>query len=166
MGLSQEIPATFTAETGWPGFNECALVTSISNTKEWPLLLQRCTELDGGVSAVSMGGGWAKFVDDHRIGAGALLTFEPVDSWCLVVAIHAHSAPEDSQHLQHSASVVEATSEPGWGDIEPPPVMNIDLLNPSQRARTEGGNESHPQFTKILRKMHLKNHDAGRLVSS
>lgn len=157
VGRSQEIPAAFTAETGWPGTDECALVTSISSTKEWRVRLRRCTEVDGGVSAVAVGGGWAQFVADNCLGAGALLTFEVVDSRCLVVALHERSAVEDSQQ-QHSHRLVDAISEWGCGDIEP--------LDPSTCRRTEGAHESRPQFTKTLRKTHLKNHYAGRLVSS
>lgn len=165
-GRSQEIPAAFTAETGWPGTLECALVTSISSTKEWPVRLRRCTEVEGGVSAVAVGGGWAKFLVDQRLPTGALLTFEPVDSRCLVVALHERSAAEDSQLTQHTSMLVEAISEPGCGDIEPPPVPNSVPLDPCQCGRTEGAHESRPQFTKTLRKTHLKSHDAGRLVSS
>jgi hypothetical protein len=36
-GMSQEIPEPFSAETGWPGEDDCALMTSITTPKEWPL---------------------------------------------------------------------------------------------------------------------------------
>ena len=69
----QEIPATFTAETGWPRFDECALVTSMTFAKEWPLQFRRYASFHKGVSAVSVGGGWVKFVEDHNLGEGAFV---------------------------------------------------------------------------------------------
>lgn len=86
VAKSQEIPATFTAETGWPGNDECALVTSVNFAKEWPLQFRRYSDVHTGVSAVFGGGGWAKFVADHHLGDGAFLTFEVVDERSLVVA--------------------------------------------------------------------------------
>lgn len=40
---------------------------------------------------MSIGGGWAKFLQDQNLGEGALLTFEVVDERRLVVAIHNRS---------------------------------------------------------------------------
>lgn len=45
----QEIPAAFTAETGWPATDECALVTSINFAREWPLQLRRYSNVQNGV---------------------------------------------------------------------------------------------------------------------
>lgn len=163
LGLSQEIPATFTAETGWPGGEECALVTSISCVKEWPLELRRSSSVHGGVTAVSVGGGWAKFCADQHLRAGAFMTFEIVDESRLVVAIHARGAIEDYQPTAKER-VVDATSEPACGDIVPPTVDNNETIPTSRRVLNEESDGSRPQFEKTLRKTHLRNHDGGRLV--
>ena len=49
----------------------------------------------GIVTAVSVGEGWAKFLEDQKLGPGAFLTFEVVDSRRLVAALHHRSAPAD-----------------------------------------------------------------------
>lgn len=96
----QEIPTAFTAETGWPSEEECALVTSISMLKEWPLQIRQLQHVrPPGVSAVSIGGGSAIFLVDHNLNVGAFLTFEVVDSRRFVVAIHSRSAPVDPDAL-------------------------------------------------------------------
>lgn len=138
-------------------------MTSISTVNEWPLELRRSTNVFGGVTAVSGGGGWAKFCADQHLGAGAFMTFEIVDERRLVVAIHARSAIEDYQPLAKER-VVDATSEHACGDIVPPPVDNSDTLPSNRRVLNEESNGSRPQFEKTLRKTHLKNHDGGRLV--
>ena len=92
VAKSQEIPATFTAETGWPYVDECCLVTSIDFAKEWPLKFRRFADVHTGVSAVSVGGGWEQFVTDHELGDDAFLTFEMVDERTLVVALQAVGA--------------------------------------------------------------------------
>lgn len=51
--------------------------------------------MPGGIAATSVGGGWARFVSDQNLGHGALLTFEVVDDWRLVVALHRRSGAED-----------------------------------------------------------------------
>ena len=94
VGISQEIPATFTAETRWPGEEDCALLTSISTVKEWPLKFRLLPDVRTGISAVSVGGGWAKFLEDQNLGVGAFMTFEVVDERRLVVALHHRSAVE------------------------------------------------------------------------
>lgn len=104
IGISQEIPASFTSETGWPGEDECALVTSITTPTEWPLQFQRLLDVSDGISAVSVGDGWAKFLESQNLGIGAFLTFEVVDDRRLVVAHHHRSADEDFQ-LPHLADV-------------------------------------------------------------
>ena len=98
--MPQEIPATFTAETGWPCSTECALVTSITTPKEWPLKLHKFVDVSSGRSAVSVGGGWAKFVLDQNLGLGAFLTFEVVDDRRLVVAHHQRCVAEDFEEAQ------------------------------------------------------------------
>ena len=101
-GKTQEIPASFTAKTGWPQVEECLLVTSISRAKEWPLQLRLHPGMPDGISAVSVGGGWAKFIADHQLGDGAFLTFEVVADDCLVVALHCRSAHEDMEPFQRT----------------------------------------------------------------
>lgn len=127
--------------------------------------MRRCTELDSGVSAVSVGSGWAKFVADQRLLPGALLTFEVADSRCLVAALHGCSATVDHQTLQLERAV-EANSANDRKTLVHPPVVPGDHVNPSEGVVTEAENESRPQFQKTLRKTHLKSNDAGRLVSS
>jgi hypothetical protein len=73
LGETQEIPATFTIETSWSGEENCALVTSITIQKEWPLRFRRFPNMRRGVSAVSVGEGWARFMSDQGLGLGALL---------------------------------------------------------------------------------------------
>ena len=114
---------------------------------------------------MSVGSGWAKFVADQRLVPGALLTFEVVDSRCLVVALHGCSATVDYQTLQQQRAHA-ANSTNDYKTLEHPPVVNSDHLNPSEGVVTEVENESRPQFQKTLRKTHLKSNDAGRLVSS
>lgn len=138
-------------------------MTSINTTQEWPLKLRRSTDIHGGVMAVSVGGGWAKFCSDQHLGTGGFMTFEIVDERRLVVAIHAHNALEDYQPLAQER-VVDATEEPACGDIVPPPADNIDTLPSNRRVLTEERTESRPQFSKTLRKTHLKNNGLGRLV--
>jgi len=99
---SQEIPAAFTAETGWPAHDECALVTSLNFAREWPLQLRRYTSGHCGVSAVSVGGRWSKFVADHHLGDGAFLTFKVVDERSLVVALHARGVSWSYQGTERS----------------------------------------------------------------
>ena len=94
-GTLQEIPKSFAAETGWPGEENCALVTSISTLKEWPLQFRRLSDACAGVAAVTVGGGWSKFVEDQNLGPGAFLTFELVDERRLVVALHNRRSPEE-----------------------------------------------------------------------
>ena len=117
---SQEIPATFTEETGWPVFEQCALVTLLDFSKEWPLKLHRKSDVHTGVSAVSVGGGWSKFVADHHLGDGAFLTFEVVDSRTLVVALHACSAIDSSYQRPSREPLHPTSSQHPRGDHVPP----------------------------------------------
>lgn len=162
LGELQEIPATFTAKTGWPSCEDCALVTSISTRKEWPLRIRRLPDAHRGISAVSIGGGWARFIADQHLGVGAFLTFEVVDSRRLVVALHRCSAPTDysplHQHRFDAALVRDCLQR------EPP---EVDTLNPmpSDSLSPVRGND-RPHFQKMLRKAHMKKYASNKLVSA
>ncbi len=65
-GVSQKILATFTALTGWPVEEHCALVTNMTMQEEWPVQLRHLPDVSSGYSAVSVGGGWAKFLEDQN----------------------------------------------------------------------------------------------------
>lgn len=163
VGKLQEIPATFTDETGWPATDDVALVTSISTVSEWPLKLVRYSVREGGSSAVSVGGGWEKFVADQHLQPGAFMTFEVVDERRLVVTVHARSAASDSEFLRQEPAV-EATPEPCCRDIGPLPVDNNKPPASNRRVISKVPGQSLPQFQKTLRKTHMKDHDGGRLV--
>lgn len=156
---------TFTAETGWPGNDECALVTSINFAKEWPLQFRRYSDVHTGVSAVFGGGGWAKFVADHHLGDGAFLTFEVVDERSLVVALHTRGALGSYQSPEQER-IVEASSQHPCSDHVPPTEDNSDPPQSLRGALTEVASDHHPQFQKTLRKTHMKKNDGGRLVST
>lgn len=161
---SQEIPATFIEETGWPLFEQCALVTSLDFEKEWPLQIHRKSDVHTGVSAVSVGGGWSKFVMDHHLGNGAFLTFEVVDSRTLVVALHARGTI-DSRCQRPSREPLHPTcSQNPRGDHVPPPddIGDTHLTIPG--VLTEVACDHRVQFQKTLRKTHMKKNDGGRLV--
>lgn len=158
----QEIPESFTNETGWPGDEECALVTSISTLKEWPLQIRRLPNVRTGVSAVSVGGGWSKFLEDQKLGDGAFLTFEVVDERRLVVALHNRRRPEELHHPQALL-----------GDTQ----LVRDLLDPDHQAAgerrhahsqelSEAHGHERPQFRKTLRKTHVLKGESSRLVSA
>ena len=157
----QEIPATFTAETGWPSEEECALVTSMSTLKEWPLQIRRLHPVLPGVSAVSIGGGWPKFVADHNLGVGAFLTFEVVDTRRLVASIHNRSASPVLHHEEHvHGDVVDE------GDL---PERDYSEAGGNQHTHSpvlpEAHGDERPQFRKTLRKTHTLKNDSSKLVS-
>ena len=157
----QEIPASFTAKTGWPTCEDCALVTSISTRKEWPLRIRRLPDAQRGISAVSIGGGWARFIADQHLGVGAFLTFEVVDSRRLVVALHRCStAPDYSPLHQHrfDAALVR--------DCLQSEHTKVDRVNPMPADSHSGvrGND-RPHFLKTLRKAHMKKYASSKLVS-
>ena len=162
-GKTQEIPASFTAETCWPCVEECALVTSISTLKEWPLQIRRRPSMHGGISHVSIGGGWAKFVADQHLGDGALLTFEPVDERHLVVAFHQRGALEEPQHLEQ-LEPLRNTLVRDCRDNEAPEVDNPQPVLTAGRAEVRS--DKRPHFTKILRKTHLQKLASTRIVSA
>lgn len=160
--MSKEIPATFTAETGWPGEDDCALVTSITNMKEWPLQFHRLPDVSNGVSAVSLGDGWSQFIEEQDLDVGAFLTFEVVDSRRLVVTHHRRHAVNDiaPRHLHDvSVGVWRNCSE------RAPPEAERSLL-----AKTDAPPKTHSadlrQFRKTLRKTHMQKHDSSRIVSA
>lgn len=139
------------------------MVTSISNVKEWPLQFRRLPDFNTGISAMSVGGGWAKFISDQHLGVGAFLTFEVVDERRLVVALHERSALEDFQPLQQQR-VVEPTEVRECSDREPPPVDNTDPVHSHLPVLPKVLGDDRPQFQKTLRKTHMKKHDCSILV--
>ena len=158
---TQEIPATFTTETGWPGDDNCALVTSITIEKEWPLRFRRFPDMRRGVSAVSVGEGWARFMSNQGLGLGALLTFEVVDERRLVVGIHRRSALTEQQAFQQlpNASLIACDAR------VTAQVDNNFPDHPPQPSLHEVRGDARPHFQKTLRKTHTKNCAASRLVS-
>lgn len=159
---TQEIPATFTVLTGWPSCEDCALVTSISTRKEWPLRFRRLPEVHRGISAVSVGAGWARFIRDQQLGVGAFLTFKVVDSRRLVVALHRRFASTDvsplHQHLFDAALVRDCLER------EPPEVDNSHPMPPDLLSEVRGNRRPH--FQKTLRKTHTKKYASAKLVSA
>lgn len=158
---SQEIPATFTTETGWPRSENCALVTSIAIQKEWPLRFRLLTDMRRGVSAASIGEGWARFMSDQRLGLGAVLTFEIVDERRLVVGIHRRSAlkvPQTFQQLPDASHLAcDSREQP-----------KVDDLSPDHSPRPgvhEVRGDACPHFEKKLRKTHVKKCASSRIVS-
>ena len=119
-----------------------------------------------GVSAVSVGGGWAQFVNDHELGEGAFLTFEMVDERTLVVAVHAIGARcSDESHEQER--IPEETYWHLCSANWPPPGDSCEAPQSLRQVVTEVAIDPHQiQFHKTLRKTHLKKNDGGRLVSN
>lgn len=161
VGETQEIPATFTTETGWPGEDNCALVTSITLQKEWPLTFRRFPDMRRGVSAVSVGEGWARFMSDQALGLGALLTFEVVDGRRLVVGIHRRSALTEPHQFQQYA---DANLEPGDSRVQPE-FTNSAQHVPPRVGLHEVRCDARPHFQKTLRKTHTKKCASSRFVS-
>jgi hypothetical protein len=161
VAMAQEIPASFTAETGWPCEDECSLVTSICTAKEWPLQLQRLPGMPRGISAVSVGGGWAQFCADHHLGEGAFMTFEVVDERRLVVALHCRSAYEDICPFQKPG--VDRALVRDCRDMQLPAVDNPKPDQPFVLRHIRI--DERPHFQKILRKSHMKRHESSRIVS-
>lgn len=159
VGISQEIPVHFTDETGWPFEEQCALVTSISFEKEWPLQVRRLPDVRGGISAVSVGAGWANFLADQNVGFGALMTFEVVDERRLVVALHHRRSPEDTEKTDIETGLVRVCR---GGNL--PEVMNTRPT--TLTALPEFRGDVRPQFRKTLRKTHVLKHASSRIVSA
>lgn len=154
-GKTQEIPASFTTETGWPRYEDCALVTSISTAEEWPIRLQHVLDIIPGVSAVSVGAGWPKFVSDQALGHGAFLTIEIVDDRRLVVSIHRRSAVDFDQSPAVVRDYCEAPLTPN----------NVPCLS-SRQCLHDTHRDARPQFQKTLRKTHTKKGASARMVRS
>jgi hypothetical protein len=159
---TQEIPATFTAETGWPGGEDCSLVTSISTFLEWPLRLREVSDTSLGVSAVSVGARWPKFVHDQEISHGAFLIFEVVDELRLVVAIHrrsglAHAASQQKQPAVNSN--VRVYREP------PENLHRLPCLSSRADLNADAVDALYPHFLKTLRKTHTKKCASSKMVS-
>ena len=152
---TQEIPASFTAETGWPVEEDCALVTSISTVKEWPLRFMALPDMLAGVSAVSICAGWPNFVHDQQLGYGAFLTFEIVDERRLVVSIHRRALAHADSSQKH---LVQDCREPEHCR------KNIPCLS-SRRGLHELLSDSRPHFQRTLRKTHTKKCASCRMVS-
>ena len=158
----QEIPKSFAAETGWPGAENCALVTSISTLKEWPLQIRRLHGVCAGVAAVSVGNGWAKFVEDQKLGVGAFLTFEVVDERRLVVALHNRRSPKELRQPEaiHGDNALLRD------------LLDRDLHEAGDPRRTPSHtlSEAHggerTQFRKTLRKTHTQKGESNRMVSA
>lgn len=155
---TQEIPATFTTETGWPFGEHCGLVTSIDG-KEWPLCIRRLPDMRRGVSAVSVGEGWARFMADQGLGLGALLTFEVVDERRLVVGIHRRNALTEPQAFQQLCGDGQHIA----GDSAE--VNNNSHSQPARPGKLEFSGDTRPHFHKKLSKTHIKKHASSRIVS-
>lgn len=159
---TQDIPATFFEETGWPWEEDCALVTSISTVKEWPVRFRRLPGMPGGVAATSVGGGWARFVSDQNLCHGALLTFEVVDDRRLVVALHCRRGAEDCRAL--------CSCEFGHSAVRACRTRELPHRYNSQPGHstvlTEVRCGDRPQFQKTLRKSHMRKHESCKLVSA
>ncbi|KAG0572752.1 hypothetical protein KC19_VG121900 [Ceratodon purpureus] len=81
-----EVPAEFSSKTGWPGVENCAIVTS-TKFKEWPLRKTQLSSLTSLGFAMSDSAGWLKFLGDQDVSAGDVLVFEQVDERCLVASV-------------------------------------------------------------------------------
>lgn len=157
----QEIPATFTAETGWPAEENCALLTSISTLKEWPVRFRRLPDMQRGISATSVGGGWARFVEEQNLGHGAFLTFEVVDDRRLVVALHTRNSAEDCPPARggefgHTLLRDSREHEHSSADNSQPTLSTVLC---SDRC------DERPHFIKTLRKTNMMKRASCKLVS-
>ena len=113
----------------------------------------------GGISAVSVGGGWAKFLHDQQLGFGAFMTFEVVDERRLVVALHQHRAPEFAQQTDTVAGLVRDCCNSDLSEVLNTHPTTLTVL---PEVRTGDG----PQFRKKLRKTHILKHASSRIVSA
>lgn len=115
-----------------------------------------------GISATTVGGGWARFVTDHNLNIGAFLTFELVDERRLIVSIHRRSGAEDYAPAQTRHVSMPAVLD--RRDREPPEVDN---------SRSEHSAvlpvvccNDRPQFRKTLRKTAMRKCESSKLVSA
>jgi hypothetical protein len=136
-------------------------VTSICMEKEWPLRFRRFLDNRRGVSAMSVGKGWARFMSDHGLGIGALLTFEVVDERRLVVGVHRRSALKEPQSFQQHPNLGHLAC-----DSREQPEVGFSFPAKSRRPRLhEDGGDACPHFLKTLRKTHTKKCTSARMVS-
>lgn len=119
--------------------------------------------MPGGVAATSVGGGWARFVSDHNLGHGAFITFEVVDDWRLVVALHRRSGAGDCQPLCQGAFAHNA-DRAGYRKRECPQVDNSEPEHLTLVSEVRC--DERPQFRKTLRKSHMRKYKSCRLVSA
>ena len=130
-------------------------------SKVWPLRLRRFPDMQRGVSAVSTGEGWARFMSDHQLGLGALLTFEVVDERRLVVGIHRRSAltePQSFQQLPEGSHIACGSRVQAENSNSIPDHLCRHGLHPLR-------GDARPHFHKTLRKTHTKKSASSRMVS-
>ncbi|KAG0575945.1 hypothetical protein KC19_3G210300 [Ceratodon purpureus] len=98
-----EVPAPFTAMTGWPGAAHCSLLTSYRGHREWPLQMTQVSSSSRVGNAISDSVGWANFIDHMAVSVGDILIFELVDDHTLEasIAYHRGRAPH-SLHIPDS----------------------------------------------------------------
>lgn len=130
--------------------------------EEWPVQVRLLPDVSSGNSAVSVGGGWAKFVADHALGLGAFLTFEYVDERRLVVTHHQRSA--DIHCQPHQQPDIDSASVRNWRSREPPHVA--DRHTRQAMVLPEDRSGVRLQFRKQLRASHMKEQDSSRIVSA
>ena len=116
----------------------------------------------GIVSTVSVGDGWGRFIADNNLGPGAFLTFEVVDSRCLVAALHHRSAPEDFAQPHLPDVDTQLARDRLHRESSDAPVNH-----PRQSPQLpEIRPDIRPHFAKTLRKSHTKEQDSSRIVSA
>lgn len=144
--LLQEVPAPFSAATGWPGAVQCAVVTSLRNPLEWPLRMTQLSSSSCVGTAISDSYGWSKLTEHMAVSVGDVLDFELVDERCLLASI-AYSRGRVPEVVPQEAQVRGGHS-PRIAPEEPQVV-----------------NDSTPHFKKKLRPSHTRAHKSARLVS-
>ena len=138
-------------------------MTSISTVLEWLIKFRRLHDVrKGTVTAVSVGDGWARFIADQKLGPGAFLTFEIVDSRRLVAALHHRSAPEDSTQPQLPAADTGLARDCLYRE----PFDAGDNHQRQSPQLPEVLRNDRPNFCKTLRKTHTKKQGSSRIVSA
>lgn len=107
--MLQEVPPEFTASTGWPGCDDCGIVTSSKSIMEYPVKFDL-----SGVVVKSVGDGWANFLRHQKIRKGKFIVLEPADERCLAAMVYPPAnTPEFTKTLRashnsphHSAKLV------------------------------------------------------------
>ncbi|KAG0568744.1 hypothetical protein KC19_6G042500 [Ceratodon purpureus] len=146
-----EVPASFTATTGWPGAVQCSLLTSLRDPKEWPLQMGQLPSSSCVGNAVSDSTGWANFLRHMAVSVGDIIVFEFVDSRCLVASIAYHrgcppqNVPEEPQVVN-----VIVPAEPQVVSVNVPELPQVVNVN-------------SPFFKKKLRATHARAHKSARL---